>query len=118
MDDLKSDFDRILGSTLTQEQIESERAARYRMDSISRVASNTATADQIQSFEKKLRSDMDFQRETREQLKTYGEQRSKNDEEAERLYLALGRVLVREKRLPPHGPPLYERRFSGCWKQT
>jgi hypothetical protein len=113
MEDLKDDFNRVLDrSLLTRDQLEADRKARFRIDLISRVASNTATADQIQSFEKMLRREIDFQQQARGQLRKYVKQKA--EEEADRLYFALARVLVEQKPLPPHGPVLIRGEVLGA----
>lgn len=104
MDDLRNNFNRILGSQVTQDQLDAERTARHEIDLIRRVASNIATADQMQSFEKRLRQGKRFQEEARKQLRMYRDQ--KVEEERDRLYFALGRVLIEERPLPPRGPVL------------
>jgi hypothetical protein len=113
MEDLKDDFNRVLDrSLLTRDQLEAHRKARFRIDLISLVASNTATADQIQSFEKMLRREIDFQQQARGQLRKYVEKNA--EEDADRLYFALARVLVEQKPLPPHGPVLIRGEVLGA----
>jgi hypothetical protein len=113
MEDLKDAFNRVLDrSLLTRDQLEADRVARFRIDLISCVASNTATTDQMQSFEKILQREIDFRQQARGQLRKYVEQKA--EEDADRLYSALARVLVERKPLPPHGPVLIRGEVLGA----
>lgn len=119
-EDTQDDLTRTVArSKLNPDHVGSERAAAYR---IAEVARNTATADRMGSFEKLLRSDEDFQQQAHAQLRELVAQNEEEEtedkaEEVERLYFALGRVLVEEKRLPPHGPVLLRGDVLGAGKR-
>ncbi len=119
-EDTQDDLTRTLArSKLTPDHVGSARAAAYL---IAEVARNTATADRMGSFERLLRSDEDFQQQAHAQLRKLVAQNEEEEtedkaEEVERLYFALGRVLVEERRLPPHDPVLMRGDVLGAGKR-
>ena len=115
-EELKEEFDRLLiRPQLARNQLEKDRVDAHRIGLIGRVASNTGTAEQMKSFEKLLR-EMEFFELAKEQLEKLVEHQAV--EKADRLYLALARVLVEQKPLPPQGPVLLRGDVLGAGRSS
>lgn len=103
-EDLANKFDRLYTRPqVTQSQIEKNRVEAHRIDLIGHVAGNTSTAEQMRSFHRLL-GEVGFSQMAKEQLHQFAQNQAV--EKADRLYLALTRVLVEQIPLPPRGPAL------------
>ncbi|ERF73229.1 hypothetical protein EPUS_03070 [Endocarpon pusillum Z07020] len=113
---LRDEFDRLsTRPQLMRNQLEKDRIDAYRIGLIGQVASNTGTAEQMKSFEKLLR-ETEFHELARKQLEELVEHQA--IEKADRLYLALARVLVEQKPLPPQGPVLLRGDVPGAGRSS